>query len=327
MKKSLVALAVLASFAGVASAQSSVSIYGIADVWAGRTKVEVPGVASVSTSVLNSGGLSTSRLGFTGTEDLGGGLSAVFRLEGALSIDNGTAGGVTFNRQSYVGLAGGFGEVVFGRPWTAFDDIAGAANSVWDASTFAVEYSTWLSSLYNANPANGIKYTSPDFGGFSGAVSYSLDENPAADLNVTAFHVKYNGGPLYVGLGYQTEGTGAGTPDAKFTRLNGTYDFGAFQLLAGYGQLKIDAAKTTDLSIAANFPLSNAVNLSVGYARSKDNEFLGDSKRDGFTIGATYGLSKRTTAYAIYTTADQTTPGLGKTLDINAFGVGVRHSF
>jgi len=102
MKKSQIALAILGSFAGVASAQSSVSIYGIVDVWAGREKINVaPGTSA--NSVLQSGGLSTSRLGFKGTEDLGGGLSAVFGLEAALNIDVGQStagGGLQFNRQS-----------------------------------------------------------------------------------------------------------------------------------------------------------------------------------------------------------------------------------
>lgn len=125
MKKSLIALAVLAA-SGAAMAQSSVTLYGIADVWVGRTSVTTAAGVKTNTSVLQSGGLGGSRLGFKGTEDLGGGLKAVFALEQGVAVDTGAGG--TFNRQSYVGLAGGFGQVTFGNTWTAMDDVLGASN-------------------------------------------------------------------------------------------------------------------------------------------------------------------------------------------------------
>ena len=86
MKKTLIALAVLAA-AGAAMAQSSVTLYGIADVWVGSIK---DGVGASSLTEVGSGGFNTSRLGVQGSEDLGGGLSAVFKLEGNLGIDTGT---------------------------------------------------------------------------------------------------------------------------------------------------------------------------------------------------------------------------------------------
>lgn len=330
MKKSLVALAVLGAFAGAASAQSSVTIYGVADAWVGSQKdtggVVVPQVSS--TNVLSSGGLSRSRLGFKGTEDLGGGLSAVFVLEAGLSIDNGTAGGLSFNRQSYVGFAGGFGEVTFGKMWTAYDDIEGKASSVFGSFDFGPEYAVMLSARdYILNPNNGIKYTSPDFGGISGAASYSLDETVGGDAEVTAFHVKYTGGPLYVGLAYQDEGTTGGLPNPEYIRANATYDFGVAQLLAGYGNKKVGAAKTNDYSLGVNVPVGPAVMVSAGYARSKDNAAAGSNKRDGFGLGATYALSKRTSLYAAYTSADWENGAGVETNDISLWGIGISHSF
>ncbi|RZI41890.1 porin [Herbaspirillum sp. HC18] len=113
MKKSLLALAVLGAFAGVASAQTNVSIYGVADVGIERTKLS-PGQ---STTRLSSGIQSGSRLGFKGSEDLGGGMSAIFALENGYDISNGALGqgGLLFGRQAWVGLNGGFGAVKFGR--------------------------------------------------------------------------------------------------------------------------------------------------------------------------------------------------------------------
>jgi predicted porin len=108
MKKSIVALAALASLTavGTAAAQSSVTLYGRMDASIGSERVD-----DVSTTKLYSGNLSTSRLGFRGSEDLGGGLKANFQLEAALTLDDGTTGGFKFNRASWVGLSGGFGAV------------------------------------------------------------------------------------------------------------------------------------------------------------------------------------------------------------------------
>ncbi len=330
MKKSLIALAILGSFAGVASAQSSVSIYGIVDVWAGREKINVaPGTSA--NSVLQSGGLSTSRLGFKGTEDLGGGLSAVFGLEAALNIDVGQStagGGLQFNRQSYLGFSGGFGEVIAGKVWTAYDDIEASAHQLFGASDFAVEYAVMDSgNNYSANPNNGFKYTSPDFGGFSGAVSYSLDESAATKSNVTAFHVKYANGPIYAGLAYQDEGD---TTDIKYTRINGSYDFGVAQLLLTFGRVKEAAGAANEYSIGVNFPVSPALTLSAAYAMHNPNSGYSanpDGERKGFGLGATYALSKRTTAYAAYTTANTDNAAGARTAETRLFGVGVRHTF
>lgn len=130
MKKSLIAIAVLTA-AGAASAQSSLNLYGIADVWIGKTKN--------GETNLGSGGLAGSRIGFKGTEDLGGGLKAHFNLEQGIRLDTGaaTVAGSAFSRQANVGLSGGFGTVKLGRSFTAFDDINGAANSGFDSALSA----------------------------------------------------------------------------------------------------------------------------------------------------------------------------------------------
>ncbi|MDP3253175.1 MAG: porin [Hydrogenophaga sp.] len=319
MKKSLVALAVLGAFAGAASAQSSVSIYGIADVWVGSVD---NGAGSISK--LDSGGLQASRLGFKGTEDLGGGLSAIFGLEAGLAMDTGTAGGLKFDRQSFVGFEGGFGQIIAGKVWSAYDDISAASFSGFD-SAFSPEYFAFGSTSYSANPNNGFKYSSPTFGGISGAVSYALDENNAVDENTTAFHLKYAGGPIYVGAAYQEETAGA--TESKFTRVGASYDLGVAKLLGSFGQLKqTGGLKTTDYAFGVDVPVGSALTLGAGYARGKDNAAKGDEKRDAFGIVATYSLSKRTTAYAGYTTGDGKTAGV-KTKELDQYAVGIRHTF
>ena len=117
MKKSLLALAVLGAFAGVASAQSNVKIYGVVDLGISNDN---NGGAAGSVTRMDSGLLNGSRLGFMGTEDLGGGLSANFQLENGFSADTGTLaqGGRLFGRHAWAGIAGGFGAVKLGRQMT-----------------------------------------------------------------------------------------------------------------------------------------------------------------------------------------------------------------
>lgn len=330
MKKSLVALAVLGSFAGIANAQSSVSIYGLLDMYVGSEK---SGVGAQSVSKLSNGGLNTSRLGFKGSEDLGGGLSAIFTLEGALTPDDGTAGKLSFGRQSFVGFEGGFGTVTMGRMWTAFDDVSAGAFTVFDSS-FSPEYQAFGSTGYNANPANAFKYTSPSFGGFAGAVSYSLDEKPTTtngyDAKTGAVNMTYAGGPLYVGFAYQQEKSSGAAASKTFSRLGASYDLGVAVLKASYGGFKDKGTdeKSTDFSFGADFPLTSQLTLGAGVARSnKKLAGADDGDKTAFGIAATYALSKRTTAYAGVTSAKGEDAAGVKNSEYRLYGVGVRHTF
>ena len=124
MKKSLIALAVVAA-SGAAMAQSSVTLYGVADAGIGKIKYgsggTTPGNDASNKVEFQSGSLMTngnSRIGVRGVEDLGGGLKAGFWLEGEIFGDDGNASGFNFKRRSTVSLAGGFGEVRLGRDLT-----------------------------------------------------------------------------------------------------------------------------------------------------------------------------------------------------------------
>jgi predicted porin len=164
MKKSLIALAVMAA-AGAASAQSSVTVYGIMDLNVGTCKnslgfssygcISDANTAVKSQNGVNSGGLSTSRWGLKGTEDLGGGTKAYFQLEQGLYADKGdstaTTAGTQFDRISIVGLSGDFGAVQLGRNWGPFDVFHDAVNAVGNMN---------MSPTDAVNKAAGGDYTS-----------------------------------------------------------------------------------------------------------------------------------------------------------------------
>lgn len=346
MKKSLIALAVLAA-SGAAMAQSSVTIYGLADVWVGSQKGEATdffGVANAtsleeaaaagafvggkSNTKMGSGGLNGSRIGFKGTEDLGGGLKVVFKLEQGIDLTNGDAkvAGSAFSRQSYVGLAGGFGEVTFGGTWTAMDDVIGASNSGFDSALSASKNVLVANAVYADHPGSTIKYVSPSFGGFSGGFSYSMDGDSAVKEDVTDFSLSYANGPIAANFAYQTQGDVDGSDDLKITALNGSYDLGVAKLLASYGQTKIADLKSTDYQFGVDVPLSAALTLSAGYAQSKDNGVLADGKRTGYGVAVGYSLSKRTTAYAGFRTSKWKIEGT-KIDEDRLIAVGLRHTF
>jgi len=323
MKKTLVALAVLAA-SGAAMAQSSVTLYGIADVYVGKTKG--------SSAAMGTGGVSGSRLGFKGSEDLGGGLTAIFNFEQAIDLTNGSTrfeltdpqvstSGVpkTFGRQANVGFSGGFGTVKLGRSLNAMDDVFGMSNSGFDSILSA--NAIWLNK-YNGAADAQLYYATPAFAGFTAAVSTQLKGNTAGN-ELTAFNVAYASGPISVALGYEKDEANG---DQKGTMLNGSYDLGMAKLLASYYTTDntggVAGAEVNSFQIGADVPLSSALTLSVGYASSKPKGGQSDS---GFGVAASYSLSKRTSIYAGVRAENRKTSNAQA--DGDFYAVGVRHAF
>ncbi|RYX90000.1 MAG: porin [Comamonadaceae bacterium] len=353
MKKSLVALAVLAA-SGVASAQSTVTLYGLIDTYVGAQKTTVGGNGTRQ-SVVNSGGLQTSRFGLKGSEDLGGGLAANFQLENGFNVDtgatpnNGATNQSIFSRQSWVGLSGGFGQVKIGKMWTPFDEVKGSGAAGFDGNVLAPATNVWASNNYNDRPGNSLYYSTPSFGGFSAAAMYAFGENktPTNNAGKTAgFNVAYNAGPLAAALSYQSEKPGGNAVGlagrtTKFTQVNASYDFGVAKLLGAYGRVQdglnptrgFAVDKSTEYQIGVDVPLGGAFTLSGGYARSKDDQLGGapEIKRKGYSIAGLYALSKRTNLYAGVQQAKENAygPAVGGTPETKSstYAVGVRHTF
>lgn len=331
MKKSLIALAVLAA-AGAASAQSSVQLYGIADVWFGSTETGV-GAAKLKQIGLTDGGVSNSRFGLKGSEDLGGGLKAIFTLEQGFSLDTGAqaAAGQAFSREATVGLQGNFGTVKLGKQFNAFDDVSGAASTVFDSDLAPIN-NVFASTAFASTDANTVKYLSPSFSGFSGSVSYSFGEDKTATADATNSYSlagQYANGPFAAGLGYAVKDLGAAGED-KATRLNGSYNLGVATLKASYGM--VDYANNNEVNeyeIGVDYPVASNLILSAGYAFSKAENGAGAklTETTGFGLAAAYLLSKRTTAYAGATQATTENAAGVDTGKTTIYAVGVKHAF
>lgn len=340
MKKSLIALAVLAA-SGASFAQSSVTVYGLADIWLGTISTDDGMGNDETNTVLESGGVNTSRWGLKGSEDLGGGLKANFKFEQGFALDTGAARGTddilgasqsgqAFSREAYVGLSGGFGEVKLGKVWTAYDDVSGASNAVFDSKLAPMNW-VMRSTAYIGNPGNTIYYSTPDFSGFAGAISYSMGETAYKDAEILSVNLTYNAGPLALQFGYQEQDNGvlAGNDSAEFLRVGGSYNFGVATLKGTYGEVSnlgnISGNDADEYQIGVDFPVGPAWVISGSYAASQGNG-INTEDSSGFGIAATYTLSKRTFLYGGYTTNtyEQTnTPDAG--LDI--FAIGVQHRF
>jgi predicted porin len=361
MKKSLIALAVLAA-AGAASAQSSVTLFGIVDATLAYGKAN--GTGGSNKWQLTNSGYNSSRLGFRGVEDLGAGMSASFWLEAGVNNDNGTGSatntnnqatggalagmngsqGLTFNRRSTVSLAGGWGELRLGRDYTpqfwnltVFDPFG--TNGVGTTLTFPS-----ITGVTGVRASNTIGYFLPgNIGGFYGQAQYYMGENASTaanknDGNGFGVRLGWANGPINVALALsETKYVAPGK--VQQNNVGGQYDFGMAKLMGQYVWDKAGTTKGKGWLIGGLFPIG-AGEIRASYSAYKVDlpSTSTDPKSDKFALGYVHNLSKRT---AIYTTFAwvKNKGGASTALNGSAFGagvvnqnssgwdLGVRHSF
>ncbi|MFY9511321.1 MAG: porin [Rubrivivax sp.] len=337
MKKSLLALAALTAFAGAASAQSSVTLFGIVDV----SVRDVKNGSMGSIKSLSTDGNAASRLGFRGVEDLGGGLRAGFWIEGALSADNGNASGMTWQRRSTVSLMGGFGEVRLGRDYTpifwnqtVFDPFGtlgvGSALNNWGQA------GTGATTLVRAN--NTVGYFLPAMGGLYGQVQVAAGEG-AVGNKFFGGRLGYGAGPVNVAFAYGvTEKGGTMIDDVTDWNIGGSYDLG---FLTAYGQYRTSeqgSFKNSGWLMGVTVPVG-AGTIKAAYSESQFKTATTSPKVTQLAFGYVYDLSKRTALYAHYAqvdndatlrfTASTSGPSAATISGFKSTGyeVGVRHSF
>jgi predicted porin len=352
MKKSLIALAVLAA-AGAASAQSSVTLFGVVDA-----TLQVGRGSLTDQTRLTNSGYNSSRLGFRGTEDLGGGMSASFWLEAGLNNDDGqglatnsnnqasgvgaaVAGrqGLTFNRRSTVSLAGGFGEIRLGRDYTpqfwnltVFDPFG--TNGIGTTQTL----NSIITGVTAVRASNSIGYFLPArLGGFYGQVQYYLGENiengaaTEDDGRGLGLRFGYAAGPFNVAVAVSRTDYAAG--DVRQNNIGGQWDFGMAKLQAHFSK---DRNGTTD---AKGFLVGGLIPLGAGEIRVAYSQYevdlAGDPRSRKLAVGYVHNLSKRTALYTTYARvknnggAAQALGGANTAANTSSsgFDFGVRHSF
>ncbi|MCL4182605.1 MAG: porin [Burkholderiaceae bacterium] len=347
MTKKLLTVAVVAALPAAAFAQSNVALYGVVDAGVGWNDSGASG--SSSTGVVQSGYQAPSRFGFRGTEDLGGGLKAVFNLEAGFRVDTGVEDAAGFfQRRSVVGLAGGFGEVVLGRDYTAGYRSA----ALTDVMAYGL-YGNWTSFHTGAGgitsrASNGIHY-SGKFSGLTVRATWAEGEipSPSSGGDVYGISADYVQGPLTL-QGYYQEVNNANGDAVKQSGLGAGYRFGGLRVTVTYGLADNARAieSATNIEKTEGYGLGAGVKVGIGEVLAQVIQIRRsmvagtDPKATVFGIAYLHPLSKRTNLYAnfgmtrnnsaaafpLWAASSNVTPGSAGD-DPRGVALGIRHVF
>lgn len=307
MRKRLPLLALVATtsvaMSHVALAQSSVTMYGIADAGVGKVAGERVRMASGSSLMNNT----TSRLGVRGLEDLGGGLKAGFQFETGINLSDGaqqSIGPTFWGRQAHMWLGGNWGTFDMGRTFTP----TFSAISAWEL-TGTANYSAVAKTYgYSGGSRNSsqFSYETPKFGGLAARLGYIFKDDNAGQQKWDA-NLIYNAGSVVAALGInkqKNEKTGYS--------VGGRYSFGSFAVAASYND---DHGDRRGFSLGAQARF-DPFTLTADLVRDT-RALAGSKKYTNGVLEAKYALSKRTFIYAAYLRLDGG----------NNYGMGLRHNF
>lgn len=308
MKKSLLALAVLGAFAGAASAQSSVTLYGKLDL--GFAKA----AGSADKQVADG---SSSRVGFRGVEDLGGGLKALFQFEHRFNPDTGTVTNTAFwHGLSTVGLGGSFGTVNLGRQYTAAYSLATGVIDPFGGDTVAgLRGESLTKSVARLRTDNSVRYDGA-FGGLK--VAADIAETPADGVDRPySVAAQYAAGPFMVAASYDNP-TGA---NDNLATLGGSYAFGPAKVSLGIGRGDNNSNVRVKQALAGvTVSVGAAGQVLAGYAQEEVGTADATKK---VSLGYRHNLSKRT---QLYTDVTRVNDLLSKT-EKTGYDFGVIHTF
>jgi predicted porin len=305
-------------------AQSSVSLYGLIDLSVGSNKA--PG--GVRTRDVDSGKMTTSYLGFSATEDLGSGLSAVAKIEHFLRADTGEAG--RFNgdafwaRSAYVGLSSkSAGTVTLGRNTTPLFVSTLRMNAFGDSFGYSPSIRHFFTSgtvTGDTGWSDSLLYASPRWGGFSfGLIGAFGEGSNGRNWGVNA---GYGSGPVAATVTMQSVKKDGATPvaDTRTWQVGGSYDFGAAKLFGQYGRVKnetvVNQYRITE--VGAKVPVGAGALLAQWGSIKPDT----GAKRDTLSLGYDHSLSKRTDVYTVAMRDHVANLSTGL-----SYALGVRHRF
>ena len=364
MKKSLLAVAVAAALPAVAQAQSSVTLYGILDASVEYSNDEANSLVNAATGALtagddtlrlNSGTQSGSRFGVRGSEDLGGGLKAVFTIEHRLAVDTGSTQGGLFNTgngqfwngQAWVGLAGGWGQLTAGRQYTPIfwallpADFAGYGFY----NNWAGFSGTGFSVVTPQGPIridNSLSYKSPTFGGLTVYAAYAFGEQTnslptngvgGGSGDIMGIAAGWQLGGLYLGGGFHSIDNDLAGALETVLAATASYKFSSFGLSIGYTSLEYVGGAEAQVILGSAFANLGPGTLILNVQNIDPSGFAGLRNDTGLQLGATYTMpiSKRTNWYVAYGMNDvsglQPTASTTNLDGIMRLSVGLRHLF
>jgi predicted porin len=355
----------LGTLAGVASAQSSVTVYGIVDLSLNDIKN-----GNAHTQSMQSNQLNSNRLGFRGIEDLGGGLKAGFWLEAAMSNENGSVGGGNgipapsngssiFNRRSTVSLYSPWGEIRAGRDYDAtlwnlvYDDVNGG-NGLGQGFSLIPVLGSGNQALLRVNGT--VEYLlPPTIGGLYGQAQVSAPTNNASNGNPSQTGQKYYGGrigyaagPIDVNAAYGETKLASFNNNPlgdtfKVWNAGGSWNFGVVKLYGLYNEVKFQSFKADTYELSLSVPLGlgefRAVYGHVDQKGSQGAVNLNPNDASLYSVEYVYNVSKRT---ALYTTFGQIKNKGGATFVVlttapsdaavaggksTGYNLGIRHTF
>lgn len=308
MKKHILAIAVASALPAIAVAQN-VSISGAID-----TGIQSYDNGTDSYLKAFDHGLTTSRLVFSGSEDLGGGLKASFTLDMRVNPSTGTQATAAFNRGAFVGVSGGFGTIQIGQNDTTVNQDIDAKTS--QAANFGLSASIGVGTAPTATNGelgsdvnNVFRYISPKISGVELQVGFQSGNGSSATADgkadVLDIAASYEQGPLGVYVGRaDSDATTAGTARTS-TAFGAKYDFGVFSVgaFSRKAEMNNNVGDITINQASAKMPLGNGLALHGVYATGKIKD-VSNGKGSGFIVGVTKALSKRTSVYGMFTEVD-----------------------
>jgi|EP01034_Spumella_vulgaris_P036902 predicted porin len=323
VKKLTLAALLIGGFVSAAQAQSNVTVYGVVDL----------GLAKTSGQSIIERENHASRLGFRGTEDLGGGLSAIFNLENEILADTGAQKGNLFDRQAWVGLKGAFGTVYMGRTKDIIDGAIGRIEPFGaDGVIGKVNEPMMRGGVGQSRVSNSVTYQTPSYNGLVFSAQAVLSEIKDADSGFSGL-VTYDNGPISVHAGYQRAVQTAANSAVKPTlwSIGGAYKFGAFKVTAGYTKGDTDQVVSNAANgeydsflIGGVYTVGNGDFKAVYGKQERDyvksgKAISGEETVKEMGIGYDYHLSKRTDLYAY--------AGREKVKSLTSYQVGISHKF
>ncbi|WP_082535904.1 porin [Methylibium sp. Root1272] len=321
----VISLGALLTAGGACAQSSNVTLYGIVDAG-----VEVSSQGNGTHTRLISGGLFGSRWGLKGTEDLGGGLSALFRLESGFSLDDGTLGqgGRLFGREAVVGLSSSTaGTLLAGRvintQYIALSIVDtyfyGTGGGLLALTRSGATTQQLMPLTVNARADNALSYTSPNFGGLEFRGQIAAREASTTIGRYYGLSARYKSGNIdFVASHAKQEGANDENGSIRSTIIGGSYNFTVAKVYAGYANEKNSCTTCTGalaratgvagasasefqfVNVGVRVPFGQFTAIAQAVRITDDTIYaVPTESRDAtaLSVGGEYALSKRTILY------------------------------